>query len=291
MWRSLNRFAVLFLVLLPGVVRADAFDHYVNTVLSRAVEDKKLEKIDKLTPELMIEHNRVLPGISATMIVVRTNDGRWAKLLVQPARQKVSDTNSTPIALVERFVCYREGEERTIHARGENIRLFGDFRFSLDIGQVVPATVPADLRFVAGGDGQRLEPVDKAQMYLVTKHLPEATPKKGAKLVVVGEKFEPRYFNGVFHLFDDGRRSGKLHLKVEAGGEVLGSFYSDKDGAKYEVLGKIGNPNHAIEFTVTFPRTIQHYRGFMFTGDARVIAGSARLQERETGFYAVRVEE
>jgi hypothetical protein len=277
-------------LLLPAHVRADAFDEYTNTIISRAVEDKKLEKVDKLTADQIIEHGRVLPGITAACVIVRTNEGRWARLLLQPARQKVDDKQSVPIALIERFVCYRPGEERTIHARGDNVRLFGDFRFSLDIGQVVPASVPADLRFVVEGENQRLEPVDKAEMYVVTKHLPEATPPKTAKLVV-GAKFEPRYFNGVYQLYDDGRRSGKLHLKVDDRNEIFGHYYSDKDGQKYEVTGKVGNPLHHLEFTITFPRTIQHYRGWLFTGDARAIAGSSRLQERETGFYAVRVEQ
>ena len=66
---------------------------------------------------------------------------------------------------------------------------------------MIPAGVPADLRFVSKGDEQLLEPVDKAEMYLVTKHLPEATPKKSSKLVL-GAKFEPRYFNGVYQLYD-----------------------------------------------------------------------------------------
>jgi hypothetical protein len=42
---------------------------------------------------------------------------------------------------------------------------------------------------------------------------------------------------------------------------------------------------------ITFPRTLQQFSGCMFTGDARAITGFSRLQERETGFYAVRMEE
>ncbi|MCS7047452.1 MAG: hypothetical protein NZO58_13930, partial [Gemmataceae bacterium] len=86
-------------------------------------------------------------------------------------------------------------------------------------------------------------------------------------------------------------RSGTLHLKVADNGQVSGAFYSDKDGSKYEVEGKIGNPNHTITFLITFPRTVQHFTGAMFTGDGKAIAGFARLQERETAFYAVRIEE
>jgi hypothetical protein len=175
-------------------------------------------------------------------------------------------------------------------ASGKNLYLFPGFRFSLDLGQVVPEGIAADLRFTAEGDTIAAEPVGKAKIYLLTKGLPEAAPKKTAKLVV-GETFEPRYFNGTFRLYDDGRRSGKLKLEVADNGEVTGAYYSDKDGEKYEVKGAIRTPQHAITFTVKFPRSEQVFQGWLFTGDARVLTGSSRLLEREAGFYAVRVEE
>jgi hypothetical protein len=141
------------------------------------------------------------------------------------------------------------------------------------------------------GDEFYVEPVGKAEMYLVTKHLAETNPTKTPKLVV-GEKFETRYFNGVFKLYDDGRRTGDLHLIVAEDGDVSGHYYSDKDGQKYEVVGKAGgNPTHSIQFRITYPRTFQSFSGLMFTGDGRVITGASRLQERETAFYAVRVED
>lgn len=288
MSRTIIVFAVLSAV--PVVARADSFDHYLNPILAKIPDSKSAEKVAQLTADMMIDHARVLPGITAAFVVVKTNEGRWAKLLLQPARHKITAATSVPIALVERFVSYREGEERTIVAKGENVRLFSDFRLNLDIGQIVPATLGGDLRLVADGDKVHLEPVGKAELYLVKKHLPEATPKKGVKLIV-GEKFEPRYFNGAYKLYDDGRRSGTLHLKVSDNNFVTGHYYSDKDGAKYDVEGKIGNPNHSIQFTIIYPRTVQQYAGCLFTGDAKAIAGFSRLQERETGFYAVRVEE
>jgi hypothetical protein len=273
-----------------GATRADSFDNYLNTHLSKIPETKWAEKIEKLDAEAMIDNARVLPGINGTFVVVRTNEGRWAKLLVQAARHKVSAEKSVPIVLLERFVTYREGEERTTQAKGEHVRLFHDFRFNLEIGQVVPASLGGDLRFVAEDDKVHLEPVGKAELYLVTKHLAETNPKKGTKLVV-GEKFEPRYFTGIYNLYDDGRRSGMLHLKVHENNIVSGAYYSDKDGAKYELEGKVGTPAHSIQFVVTYPRTVQHFTGMLFTGDGRAITGFTRLQDRETGFYAVRVEQ
>jgi hypothetical protein len=281
--------ALLVLLLSADQLWADAFDQYFNNVLALVPMSKNAQKVQELTPDLMVKHSRALPNITATFLVVRTNENRFSKLLVQAARQKTSATDSVPILLIERYVTYREGEERTIYAVGQNVRLFNDFRFNLDIGQVVPKGLEADLRFVAEGDNVRLEPVGKAEMYLVTQHFPEATPKKGTKLVV-GEKFETRFFNGSYKIHDDGRRTGLLKLTVADDGEVSGDYYSDKDGQKYEVSGKVGTPNNSIQFKVTFPRTIQFFSGFMFTGDGRVIAGSSRLQERETGFYAIRVD-
>jgi hypothetical protein len=122
------------------------------------------------------------------------------------------------------------------------------------------------------------------------KPLPEATPKKTEKLVV-GDTFEVRYFNGTYKLYDDGRRSGTLTVKVDAEGFVEGSFYSDKDGQKYDVKGRVAMPSHSIVFTIKLPRTEQEFRGMLFTGDGKALAGTSRLEQREAGFYAVRVEE
>lgn len=281
---------LLVLCTSPTLAFADPFDNYINPILAKIPDSKLAEKITKLTPELMVQHGRALPGITATFIVVKTNDNRWARLLVQHGRQKITDTESQPIILIERYVTFREGEERTIYASGQNVRLFDDFRFNLDLGQVVPKSVPADLRVGVKDDFPYLEPIGKAEMYVVTKHLPEANPAKPPKLVV-GAQFETRYFNGSYKLYDDGRRSGTLQLKVAENGVVTGYYYSDKDGAKYEVTGNVSNaPQHKIEFLVSYPRVSQSFTGFLFTGDGRAITGTSRLENREVGFYALRIE-
>jgi len=289
---SMQRFAYIGIFLTLAAVRsvhADSFDNYTNTILEKLPSAAGVQKITKLTPELMVQHSRVLPGITGTFLVVRTNEGQWSKLLVQPAGQKIDQENFAPILLVDRFVTFLAGTEKAVHTRGQNVRLFGGFRFSLDIGQVVPEQVPADLLVTAKDNVVQAEPAGKAELYLITKHVPEATPAKTAK-VEIGAAFEPRHFNGSYKLFDDGRRSGTLQLEVK-GSEVVGSYYSDKDGAKYPVSGKIGRPAHIIEFQIMFPRSLQHFRGWMFTGDGNAIAGSSRIQERESGFYATRLDQ
>jgi hypothetical protein len=278
--------AALALLAAPAL-RGDALDNYTNRVLAKVPGAPGVQKLRQATPALLAEHAGVLPGTTGALLAVRTNEGRWAALLAQPARQKLPGGRSVPILLLERFVTYKEGQERTVLARGRNVRLFGGFEFNLDMGQVVPASVGGDLRFAAGPGTARLEPVGKAELYLLTRPLPEAAPKKSDR-PAAGAAFEPRFFNGSYKLYDDGRRSGTLRLKVAANGDVSGAYYSGKDGRRYDVEGKVGNPPHGIRFRITYPRTVQDFRGWLFTGDGRALTGYATLQGRQTGFYAVR---
>ena len=269
---------------------AEVFDYYVNPVLARVVEAKGTKEIKQVTTRMIVENDSVLPHTRAAFLVVKTNQGRYAKLLVQAARQKIDAERSISMLLIERYVTYKDGEERAVQADGKNLSLFPGFRLSLDLGQVVPEELGGDLRFVATGDKIYTEPVGKAKLYLVTKALPDAVPKKGAKFVA-GETFETSWFAGTYRLRSDGRRSGKLVLKVNDDETISGSYYSDKDGAKYPVSGRIGTPKHSIQFTIKFPRSVETFQGFLFTGDGQAITGTSRLQERETGFYARRIEE
>ena len=289
----MSRFAVAVLaglVLTLPCSAAEVFDYYVSPILARAIEAKETKDVKQLTRALIVENDRVLPRTRAAFLIVKTNQGRYAKLLVEAARQKIDAERTISMLLIDRYVTYKEGEERAVQASGKNLSLFPGFRLSLDLGQVVPAELGGDIRFVVDGDKIYTEPLGKAKLYLVTKALPDVVPKKAAKFVM-GETFEPRYFNGTYHLRSDGRRSGKLLLKVEEDGAVGGSYYSDKDGTKYPVSGRIGTPKHSIQFTVKFPRSEETFQGWLFTGDGQVIAGTSRLQEREAGFYAKRVEE
>src|SRR5262249_21625361 len=156
------------------------------------------------------------------------------------------------------YVTYREGGEKTVDAAGGNVRLFEGFHFSLDLGQVVPDSVGGDLRFTKAGGKARVEPVGKAEMYVLTKSVPEAAPNKADGLVI-GAKFESRYLSGTYKLHDDGRRTATLQLRVEPNHDVSGWYYSGKDGQKYEVSGKVGSVPHAVQFKVTFPQSVQTF--------------------------------
>ena len=63
----LQRYAGLSLVLFvlaPTLGRADTFDNYFNKLLAKIPEAKSVEKIAKLTPKVMIKHNRALPDVT-----------------------------------------------------------------------------------------------------------------------------------------------------------------------------------------------------------------------------------
>lgn len=281
--------SLLVLLMFAGISRADLFDLYLNQHLTRMVDSKNVREIKQITPGMIVEHDRVLAGHTSAFLIVRTNGGRLAKLLVQAGKQKIDSENAVPILSIERFITFKEGEEQTQLASGKNQSLFAGFRFSLDLGQVVPEALGGDLRFVVEGDKISTVPVGKARLFLVTRHDPSVEPKKPGKFVI-GDKFQPKYFNGTYLLHDDGRRSGKLVLKLEDDNRITGAYYSDKDGQKYDLQGRVGNPPHSIEFTIKFPRTEQTFKGMLFTGNGKAIAGFSRLIERETAFYAVREE-
>src|SRR5205823_3981278 len=97
MSRSSLGTALAALLVVPAVARADAFDNYTNPILGKAPDSKLALPVKKLTPAMMVEHGRALPGATAAMVVVRTNDGRFAKLLLRPAAQKITADETVPI--------------------------------------------------------------------------------------------------------------------------------------------------------------------------------------------------
>ncbi|CAN5187103.1 hypothetical protein BH10PLA2_BH10PLA2_18250 [soil metagenome] len=272
-------------------IRADVFDSHTNPVLQKGMESKDVKEVKQLTSSQAFQQDRALPGIVGTFLIVRTNEGRNAKLLVQWARQKTEGGKSIPMVLIERYACYREGEERTLAASGQPLRFLPGFRLSLDIGQLVPAELAADLACKLVDGEAVLEPVGKAKLYLVNASLLPKTTSPGAIRKPGDGPFDPKFFAGKFKLNDDGRKAATLEIQVKDGNQITGAYYSESTGQKYELDGKVVSPKNSIEFTVHFPRSEQVFRGWLFTGDAGALTGYATMQGRETGFYAQRVEE
>lgn len=282
------RVAMLMLLLNSSVIHADTFDRYTNPILSQAAESPLVKPIAKLLPAMVAQHNDLFQETGGVLLIIKTNQGTNAKVLAQFARQRSGD-KQVPMVLLERATCYKPGQERALQATAPLIHLYDGFQFQFDLGQVVPSAIGGDIRFVDSPEGGTLEAVGNAKLYLVTKHLPGTEAKKPAGRTVLGEAFDPAAINGTFQLFDDGRRTATLELKVEAEGVLSGGYTSEQSGRKYEVTGKITpTMKHQIVFTVKFPNSTQEFTGYVFTKDARALAGVTRLQGQEFGFYAVR---
>ena len=186
------------------------------------------------------------------------------------------------------YVTYKEATERTVKAKAENVHLYGDSRLHLDLGQVVPEN-GGDLIVIESPKNPNsliVKPLNKAKLFVVTKAIANVVPKKVPKLVL-GEKFEPRFFIGTYKLCDDGRlrpsqtggkrirRSDRLLLFRQGRREVR-SHRADRNGEALDT------------FKVKWPATEQTFTGYMFTGDGKAIAGTTKLQDRDAGFYAER---
>src|SRR5579859_3943739 len=102
---SLSRVAVQFVAafavtgLALPLRAADAFDHYLNPVLSKAIDNDTVKEVKQAPVKSLRENNRVLPGVPGAFLVVKTNEGRNCKLLVEPASQRAPGDKFVPMLL------------------------------------------------------------------------------------------------------------------------------------------------------------------------------------------------
>jgi hypothetical protein len=279
---------IALLLQLVGISHADTFDRYTNSVLSKAVESPQVLSIDKLEPRQAARHNTLFEEAGAVLLIVKTNQGHNAKVLVQFARQR-NQQETVPLALLERATSYKLGQERALQAFSATVHLYDGFQYSFDLGQVVPTSIGGDVCYRHTPEGGYLEAVGKARMYLVMKHPPGVEDVKTAGKSASGTAFDSTALSGKYKLYDDGRRTAELILAVGDDGKVTGNYTSEQSGREYELTGKVHpTVKHQLSFTVKFPNTMQEFTGFAFTKQADVICGSTRLQGQEFGFYALR---
>jgi hypothetical protein len=282
-------FVVAFLLLSQfspffAVARGDEFDLYTNSVLSKVTSAEGAAAVDQIAHSELLKTKPILAQEAGCFVVVRTDEGNWAKLLLKPSFRKHAD-GEVPLIVVARYQCMRPGTESGRLAAGKEIYLFDGFPFNLDVGQIVPQGGGGDIAFHRDGAGGYLRPVGNAKLYRLTKPLVESSsgetrPSKGA---VVAEDFA-----GKFQLVASGKWTGKLSLRVTNAGEVVGSYVSDQTGADYPVKGYVARPAHRIRFTVELPMAQQEFDGYLWTQGKNVIAGTMTLAGNSFGFVALR---
>ncbi len=291
LWRA----AYVLLLIIPIVgasARADEFGRLEGAALFDLPGQPGIKSPDSLSYRDLEALPPVLRDERSAFVIVKTDQGNLAKIVVSGAFKKLAGSDraaeALPILVLERFETIDAGDRRSLKARGKGVTLFPGFQFDLDSGQVVPDRAGGDLRFDAGGASDaKLAAVSGSRLYVLDKPLAAAAPVAGrpssGRTVLLGD------FNGRFDLVADGQWSGRLDLAVDVAGAVSGFFRSEKNGSSYPVGGKAGDgAPQRIRFEVRFPRAIQSYDGLIWSEGKNVIAGTVTMLDHPYSFVAIR---
>ena len=285
MMPALRIFALIGFVL-AAQANADEFDLYTTSVLDKVPSGEGASQVERISLADLTKAPAVLSGTNSTLLVVRTDEGHWSKMVVGRALRKRGESEE-PIVVIERYQTLRQDSENGRLAAGKNVYLFDGFHFNLDIGQVVPEHGGGDIEFHRQGDASGfIEASSKSKMYLVRKPL-VSVASDAADAVSRGPVTAPD-FSGKYRLVANGQWSGALTLKVSQTGEVTGTYLSDQTGRDYTVKGTVTTPSHHIRFAVELPVARQEFDGYLWTRGKNAMAGVTTLAERPFGFVAIR---
>jgi hypothetical protein len=254
------------------------------------------DKIAKPRPALTFGEIEALPqvlkDVRDALLIVKTDQGNLARVLVSPGfRKRPGDQGPmVPLLLLERFDVFDSGNPAAQLAQGRNLALFPGFQLDLDTGQVVPEGLGGDLLFSAQGQGAGIvKGVGSA--VIATLEGPPALPPPTARPGVPSEGriVRPGDFSGRFRLAANGQWSGLLELKVDPAGAISGSFQSDVSKSPFPVSGNV-DPHlpQKAQFAIQFPRARQDYQGVIWTEGKNVMAGTLAMLGQEFSFVAVR---
>jgi biopolymer transport protein ExbD len=280
------------LMFVAGAAHGDDFTRIAGPFLPELTRRSDAHGHASLTTSQLEALPEVLPRVRSALLIIKTDEGNLAKLLVAPGLRKPMAGATTsaplPVLVLERLETLEANKYLSFKARGKEIVLFGEFQYDLDSGQVVPEGMGGDIVFTsAGGNGPRLLALGDARIYTFDRSvLPPAVARgqpSSGRVVEAGD------FSGAYYLIANGQWSGNLEIDVKEGGEVAGRFRSDQRGSVYPVSGKIAADRPPrIGFTIEFPRAQQVFDGLLWTEGKNVIAGTFTMLERPFSFVAVR---
>jgi hypothetical protein len=293
----------------PEMARGDHFDDHQLAVLKSALTRSGLKKSPRFSLIDLAGHPRTVQGApQSVLVVVRTDEGNWSKLLVRAGGIKRKGSPQPKSFLhIERLVTYSADPKRGVLADKRDVYLFDGFAIDLDLGQVVRKGDGEDLSFEAKasaekavgkemmeGDAPKLGPLEGTAIASqgVDVFIPQAplvpASKVGNRTRTTGA-ITAADFVGKYRLDVDGRFTGVLKLRSE-GGKLIGDFASDQTGAVYQASGSLGVPPQQMTLTIAFPRTDLKLDGRLFTRSRTKIAGTATMEENAFGFVAERVD-
>lgn len=278
-------------LLVPSsAVRGDEFDRLGGAALAALLRDAQT----RTHPALGFRELEALPSVlrdtRSALLIVKTDQGNLAQLLVSPGfRKRPGDKGPlVPLLLVERFEVFDSGNPGARLARGKDLTLFPGFQLDLDTGQVVPEGLGGDLVFNARGEEDGVVSSLGPARISTLERLP-SLPPTAPGIPSEGRLVRPADFSGRFRLAANGQWSGLLELAVDPAGLVTGSFQSDASGSAYPVTGKVDPQLHQkVQFAIQFPRARQDYQGVLWTEGKQVIAGTLAMLGHDFSFVAIR---
>lgn len=284
--KRLLAFALLLAAAGPALA-LDAFDRHTSFWLRTAVRDAK--PVAELTQKDADGLKRLAEGIEHPAVIVKTNDGNLAKLLLNWGFRRSADRKVTPVLMIERYVTYTNGRGDLTCASGKNIMLFPGFGFNLDIGQVVPGGHGADLEFTAS---KTVKAVDKAEMFTLNGSvIPGGGDGGGGTDPTDHDGVIPEDFAGNWDLNVDGRWKAQLMISIDNEGTATGNYVSEETKSSYALTGRVSRTvPHRLTFEVDFGNgnSKQQYEAFLWTQKKATMAGSATLDTQRFGFVASR---
>ncbi len=199
------------LIAFSEVARGDEFSRIAGPFVPELMRRSDVRGRASLTIGELESLPEVLPRVRPAFLIVKTDEGNLAKLLVSPSLRKgkpgAKPSPLVPVLVVERFETLEATSYWSFKAHGKEIVLFGEFPFDLDSGQVVPEGMGGDIMFTsAGGNGSRLAALGESRISTFDRSVipPAAAPGRPSS----GRVVEAGDFTGSYHLIANGQWSG-----------------------------------------------------------------------------------
>ena len=260
----------------------DVFDRHGIDVLRQVVDSAAAQ--NEFTMQQATKLKPLASDIESTCLIVETNRGNLAKVLVSFGFRKQADKPPIQVIMLDRFVTYEKDKGESTVANGRNVMLFPGFQFDFDLGQVVPAGFDADVELTAKGT---LKVLGSVRMFGVSgSQLPADEADASAKKQ--SEVSSPEDFSGIWQVDGDGRWIGEWDLSVNEQGMASGKFHSQETQASYPISGQMGGSPNQIKLQVEFNNATQIIEAYLWTKDKSKIAGSFSMSGRRFGLIAIR---
>lgn len=266
----------------PGQAE-DVFARLTTDVLRTGIAEQTPRSA--LTQDEAARLQPISAANSSPCLVVRTTEQGLSKLLVSWGFRR-SGQELKPVLLIEQLVTYRSVNEDITRAVRQEVMLFPDFGYDLDIGQVVPLDEGADLVFRGSA---AIEACPGSELYTLDGAPPAATTASDMPDPNDHEGVLPRDFQGDWQLDVDGRWQGTLQLTVQDNGEIGGDFVSQESRSVYPARGRVVGGSHRARLSIGFENSELTMDAWLWTSDKSEFAGTAQLAGRPFGLHAQRI--